>query len=94
MNTINALLCSVYKDSVCGDCSNNGISARYKEVYVACPDGNEKIDLDNPPENFVVPEIRHFGFGDYIRLNPANNKGRWNMFGGAFVWSCDSRMNK
>ena len=94
MNKVRALNCSIYDNKEIGNCSNNGISARFKNVYVFCPDGNVEIDLDNPPENFVTLEIRHFAFGSFKRFNPVNNDGRWNMFGGAFVWSCDSRFRE
>ena len=86
-----ALLCSIYDSKRSGNCSNNGISNRYDAVYVICPDGNYEIDLDNPPENLVAVEVKRFSFGDSVRFNPYNNNGRWNMFGGTFVWSCDAR---
>ncbi len=95
MGTVRALSCSIYDDKFIGNCSNNGISNRYKEVYVICPDGNDEIDLDNPPENLVIFEEKDFGFRKHKRFHPYNKKsGKWNMFGGAFVWTCDSRFRK
>lgn len=91
---VRALSCSIYTDKNIGDCSNNGISSRFRDVYVFCPDGNVEIDLDNMPENFVNLEIRHFSFGTFKRFISCSNNGRWCSFGGAFVWSCDSRFRE
>ena len=91
MGKVRALRCGIYGSQDVGNCSNNGISERYKTVYAYCPDGNLEFDLDHLPENFVNLEITQFGCRALKRFSPANRGGRWNMFGGAFVWSCDSR---
>lgn len=94
MNKVRALSCEIFVNNSLGDCSNNGISNRFDEVYALCPDGNVEIDLDNPPENLVVFESRDFGTGEYFRFNPYNTNGKWNMFGGAFVWDSDARFSE
>lgn len=94
MGKVRALRCSIYDNQDIGNCSNNGISARYKAVYVYCPDGNFEFDLDNLPENFVVLERVRVGCWTFKKFNPVNCDRRLNMFGGAFVWSGDSRFKE
>lgn len=94
MEKVRALRCGIFEDKSIGNCSNNGISNRYNDVYVLCPDGNIEIDLNDPPENLVSFEVRNLGFGKFARFTPYNNNGKWNMFGGTFVWSCDSRFRE
>jgi len=96
MNKVRALSCEIFTNKSYGNCSNNGISNRYKEVYVLCDDGNVVIDLDNPPENLVVFEARDYGFTISLRFKPYSSltDGKWYMFGGDFVWCCDSRFRE
>lgn len=87
-----ALSVSIYDDKAIGNCSNNGISARYREILLPCPTGNWNIDWENPPENLCVYVEREL-FGerhDYIRPY-ADAKGAGWMFGGSLVFSSDSR---
>ena len=44
-----ALPIYVYKHNRLGDCSNYGISSRYDELLLVCPDGYIDIDESNPP---------------------------------------------
>ena len=91
-----ALTCEIFKSHF-GDCSNGGISSKYNEVYLLCPQGNVEIDLDNPPENLVKLERREL-WGEkhyYIRPYkdcPSNKVGY--MMGGTFIYTCDSRFSE
>ena len=38
MNTNSGLLVSIYEDKQIGNCSANGISARYKQLYLVSTD--------------------------------------------------------
>lgn len=91
MKTINALPVEVYRSKF--DCTNNGISSRYNELLVVCPDGHIKVDAENPPENlFNMSKINMFG-KTYYRLEPYNTEGKWYMFGGNFGYTSDSRFS-
>ena len=91
-----ALVCEIFKSHL-GDCSNGGVSSKYREVYLLCPQGNIPIDLDNPPENLVKLEKREL-WGEkhyYIRPYedcPSNKRGY--MAGCTFIYTCDSRFSE
>lgn len=94
MRKVMALSCSIFENKHIGNCSNEGISSKFREVYVICPDGNCVIDLDNPPENLVEFEFKDFGFTKHMRFKPYKTDGKWYMFGGSFVWTGDSRFRE
>lgn len=89
-----AITARVYRSGIAGDCSCGGISSRYDEVLVPCPDGFIDIDesKDLPP-NLV--EIRFREFYDckfpYVVPYGANDGASRPMFGGTFVYTSDSR---
>lgn len=96
---INCLSVEVLRDRF-GDCTNGGISSRFNELLVACPDGPQSFDADKLlPLNFCVMEFRHLGFTDHVRIVPAtvNERGEivkrpgWWMFGGNVARTSDSR---
>ena len=92
LNCGRALSVSIFEDKSIGNCSNNGISARFREVLILNAEGNVKVDMDNPPENLCVYVEREL-FGerhDYIRPYADAVGAGW-MFGGSLVYSCDSR---
>jgi len=80
-----------------GDCSNGGISSRYNEILLICPDGFVNVDENNPPENLCKVVKRNL-FGEvYVHIEPVATppKGHTSyMSGGCIVDSCDSRFNK
>ena len=98
---IRALSIYVYRTPRLGDCTNHGISSKYDTLLVACPDGNEKLDSENLPENFCMVENRHlFGKEVVPTIYPAevNEKGeivprgdKWYMMGGNYGATSDSR---
>ena len=40
MNKVRALSVDIYESKNIGNCSNNGISNRFRTAYIICPDGN------------------------------------------------------
>ncbi len=90
-----ALSINVYKHRA-GDCSNNGITSRFNEILVICPEGNIEIDESKPlPENLCKVVTRDFGFGIYKHIEPIvkpNGVG-W-MAGGCIGYTCDSRFRR
>lgn len=93
-----ALPIYIYKNNRLGDCSNNGISSRYDEVLLVCPDGYVNIDPENPPENLVkIVEKRSYSRPGEIHrhIEPvAAPKGVGWMAGGCIAYSSDGRFNR
>lgn len=102
---IKALPVSVYRTGKM-DCTNGGVSSRFNELLVACPDGHITIDTDaGIPDNFCMAERREvFGiFGGsmepHMRIVPATVDGSgnvkprsgWWMNGGNIAGTSDSR---
>lgn len=88
-----ALSVEIFKWSL-GDCSNHGISSRYNEILLECPDGPIEIDESNPPENLCKVVVRNFGYREYVHIEPvARPNGAGWMFGGTIVDTSDSRFN-
>lgn len=76
-----------------GDCSNDGITNRFTDVYIPHDEGCYTIDTDEAPENLVILETKNFFGKNYIRFVPYHimNSGKLYMMGGKFAYSCDSR---
>lgn len=74
-----------------GDCSNDGLSSRFNEILVLCPDGPEIVDLDNPPENLCVVVKRILWREKYYYVTPYALKDKQTMFGGCLCDISDSR---
>ena len=89
-----------------GDCTNRGVSSRFKSLAIACPDGPDVFDADVAiPLNFCMVERRRisniYGRGEYVYMDvvPAtvDERGQiiprpgWWMNGGNIVDTCDSR---
>ena len=90
-----ALPISIFEDKKIGNCSNNGISSRYKEVLLVCETGFIEVDENNPPENLVKLVTRHLFGRDYKHIEPvARPTGCGWMSGGTLVYSCDSRFRE
>ena len=89
-----ALKLEIYKSKF-GDCSNGGISSRFNEVLILCPDGNYEVDLENPPENLCILVKREILGEIHMHVEPwakANGVG-W-MAGGCVVDTPDSRWSR
>lgn len=92
-----ALPISIFEDKSIGNCSNNGISNRYKQVLLICDEGYVTIDEENPPENLVKLVVRKLCGREYKHLEPYKpvDKGcvGW-MMGGSYAGCSDSRFRK
>ena len=90
-----ALPISIYEDKGIGNCSNNGISSRYKDVLLICEEGYVVIDENNLPENLVKLVTRNLFGKEYKHIEPvAKPSGAGWMAGGSLVYSCDSRFRE
>jgi hypothetical protein len=77
------------------DCTNNGISSRYKEAYVICEHGYIELDDESIPENTFIVEKR-FLFGEFhycLKPYVSLTDGKHYMFGGNIGFSSDSRFD-
>ena len=84
----------VYKLSL-GDCTNGGISARYKTILLEHPRGNYDIDEQNLPENFCVVVTRQLFGKEYKHIEPyASASGVGWMYGGNIAGCSDSRFSE
>ena len=87
-----ALPIEIYEAKRIGNCSNHGISERFREILLVHEHGFIDIDEDNPPENLCKVVTRDLGFEIYTHVEPvAKAKGVGWMAGGSLVYSCDSR---
>lgn len=100
----NAIPCSVLRDSVIGDCTNHGVSENRNSLWL-CSDEVTKQDVldfleseDNKSysmDDFVFTE-RRTNVGGYLNIVPMKYKDTnvWNMCGGNFLYSSDSRFRE
>ncbi len=81
----------VYRDSL-GDCTNSGISATRKELYIlsATKGPFEPQDI----RECVYIECREIMGEGYINCKPAYFRKRWYMAGGNFLYTSDSRFKE
>jgi len=101
---IHCLSVEVYRSHF-GDCTNGGVSSRFNELLIACPDGNETFDSDiETPLNFCMIERRRFSFSpvECLSVVPAcvDASGQivkrpgWWMNGGNIANTSDSRFSR
>lgn len=80
--------CSVLIDKRIGDCTNNGISSKYNDLFLVG---------ENIPKIFEVEDIRKCivldYYKNYVRCKPVIYKNKWYMAGGNFIYSSDSRFS-
>ena len=89
-----ALPVGIYKNRN-SDCSNGGISSKFNEILLICPEGFIDVDENNPPENLCKVVTRDLGFEVYTHVEPvAKPKGVGWMAGGCLVYTCDSRFSR
>ena len=83
-----ALRLSIYKDNS-GDCSNHGISSKFRDILLVCDEGY--IDVNGDEENLCrIDTIMGHKFVRPI----AEPKGAGWMSGGTMVYTCDSRFRR
>lgn len=87
----------VYKFPL-GECTNNGASSKFDRLYVVSEEVTlpEVIKLcsNNPVYHLAQFFKVDYDFYDrtgYVRLDPINKGGKWNMAGGNYLYSSDSR---
>ncbi len=93
---INCLRVTVYRNPY-GDCSNNGISNRFQELLVYCPNGPHHFFSEHElPLNFCMVDYT----GNVAFLVPAQvtrdglllHRPGWFMHGGNIAYTSDSRL--
>ena len=91
---IRAIRADVFKNHHYVKCSNGGITERYDELYVVCPDGCYDFDTDNLPENIVEIKTKFVRGEAYRYAEPLASVSKgcvgW-MAGGSLLYSSDSR---
>lgn len=91
------LICSIYQDKDGVNCSNNGISSKYKDVLVIMAEGEGQV-FDEDPKRPTVKIVRRIIQGkEYIHaepVNPIKSENIGYMFGGCFIFSSDSRFSR
>ena len=86
------LTAGVYRDIRFGDCTNNGISAHARDLYIL-----SKQNGPFEPEDIrqcVYIEWRQICGEKYIDCKPVYCHERWCMDGGNFLYSSDSRFKE
>lgn len=83
------LIVNVY-DHPLGDCTNNGISSRFKSLCVTNIEGPFEPDEGHPPVQLVKGPMNTARLVSEIDLE----EGNWVMFGGNFAYTSDSRFSK
>lgn len=87
-----AIKAYIHDNRYLGNCSNDGISARYGYVYIEHPQGWCELDDAELPENTCKVVTRYLGGREYKHVEPiAKPNGVGWMFGGSVVYSSDSR---
>lgn len=89
------MLVSIYRDAGNGeyDGTNGGISSKYTRGVLAGPDTPpDKMFTDKMYEDSEPIPIFHLKErGGAIGAYPGDHESHWYMFGGNFIYSCDSR---
>ncbi len=81
------IIADIY-DSPFGNCSNGGISAKYKQVCVINVDGPFKPTPDTPAVRLIKRSS-----GNLVCV-PLGLEDKWTMFGGAYIETSDSQFTK
>lgn len=84
----------VYRNSVYGDCTNNGVSVTHKDhLMVPCENGNytEESILEY---GYVALELKPCAIQGRAPHFIQKGEHRWCMFGGNFIYSSDSRFSE
>lgn len=91
--TARALSVYVYTNKNGYDCTNNGVSSRFKELLVPCSDGPIEYDPEFPPENLCFIRVRELFGQVFCTLVPADGKGG-TMAGGNKADTSDARWGR
>ena len=90
-NIESGLTAEVYRSSL-GDCTNGGISAHQKSLYILTKEKGpfEPQDI----RECVYIEWREVAGSQYIDCKPLYFRKRWYMMGGNFLYTSDSRFRE
>lgn len=76
-----------------GDFTDGGISLKYDELFLVCDKG--WFEVDENDKRIIVLDPITVGGKEHLRVKPKKSKPKDGfvgpMFGGNFVYSCDSR---
>jgi hypothetical protein len=88
------LVADVFRNAHLGDSTNQGITSRHTSVYVIGVQG--PFDPPANAENVVEVHVKRLpGGSEHVYALPANrNPDKHYMFGGNFIWACDSRFRR
>lgn len=98
---INCLRVEVYR-SPFGDCSNHGVSSRFRSLLLYCPDGPDSFDSESEtPLNFCFIRHHDYPFARTCEIVPACvlesgkvvARPHHYMFGGNIGYTSDSRFS-
>ncbi|SDG59812.1 hypothetical protein SAMN05216338_1001858 [Bradyrhizobium sp. Rc2d] len=81
------LIAHIY-DRPLGNCSNGGVSAKHRQVCVVNVDGPFEPTQDGPAVRLIKRST-----GNLV-CEPLGLENRWTMFGGAYVYTSDSRFTE
>jgi len=81
------ILGNIYDWSL-GNCSNDGISAKHTQVCVINVDGPFEPSQDTPAVRLIKRRT-----GNLV-CEPVGLEDKWTMFGGAYVYTSDSRFTE
>ena len=92
--TVPCLRLDIYKNPLFEKCSNGGISERFDEVFLICPDGPHKIEDDDP--RLVRLEGDKFSGLHLVPLNGVDDSKKTvgPMMGGAYATTSDHRLQE
>ncbi len=95
---IQCLPVDVYRFPI-GDCTNDGISARFDELLVACPSGPRRFFSEHElPLNFCMVEqiygVAHIVPAVVTESGKIVPRPGWWMAGGNIADTCDSRWHE
>ena len=94
---VRGLICDIYESKDLGNCSNNGISARYNKVLVIMEEEEARV-FGEKEDRPTVRIVKRVIYGrEYIHAKPVSRVNRGNrgyMMGGCFIHSGDSRFRR
>ena len=102
------LYASIFKPEDMGDCTNGGVSSKARSAIIYFNENNlsqppldfdEDADLNHPELPVLIIMSRKIAGCEQLYLtaypvNLFNQPNQSGMFGGNFVWTCDSRFPK